>query len=172
MNEKLVKELENQIILKDFKLNSLLEITNAINSNQPVDQLSRIFEFILKEQLGFDKFILFNKQDDWNCMLKVGFRGKIKDIDVVRDLFRFKDITVIESSPSIILNEFDIVVPILHKEVPLAYLLIAGLEHQKLKVSETMSNMSFIQTLVNIIVVAIENKRMAKATIKKERLKK
>ena len=172
MNEKLVKELENQLKLKDFKLNSLLEITNAINSNQPVDQLSRIFEFILKEQLGFDKFILFNKQDDWNCMLKVGFRGKIKDIDVVRDLFRFKDITVIESSPSIILNEFDIVVPILHKEVPLAYLLIAGLEHQKLKVSETMSNMSFIQTLVNIIVVAIENKRMAKATIKQERLKK
>ena len=172
MNEKLVKELENQLKLKDFKLNSLLEITNAINSNQPVDQLSRIFEFILKEQLGFDKFILFNKQDDWNCMLKVGFRGKIKDIDVVRDLFRFKDITVIESSPSLILNEFDIVVPILHKEIPLAYLLIAGLEHQKLKVSETMSNMSFIQTLVNIIVVAIENKRMAKATIKQERLKK
>ena len=172
MNEKLVKELENQLKLKDFKLNSLLEITNAINSNQPVDQLSRIFEFILKEQLGFDKFILFNKQDDWNCMLKVGFRGKIKDIDVVRDLFRFKDITVIESSPSIILNEFDIVVPILHKEIPLAYLLIAGLEHQKLKVSETMSNMIFIQTLVNIIVVAIENKRMAKATIKQERLKK
>lgn len=172
MSEKIIKELENQLELKDFKLNSLLDITNAINTNQAVEQLSRIFEFILKEQLGFDKFILFNKQEDWNCLLKIGFRGKVKEIDVPRDLFRFKDITVIESSHSSIINEFDIVVPILHSEKPLAYLLIAGLEHKKLKVSETMSNMSFIQTLTNIIVVAIENKRMTKASIKQERLKK
>lgn len=172
MSEKIIKELENQLTLKDFKLNSLLDITNAINTNQDVDQLSRIFEFILKEQLGFDKFILFNKQEDWNCMLKVGFKGKVKEIDVQRDLLRFKDITVIESSHSSIINEFDIIVPIIHKNQPLAYLLIAGLEHKKLKVNETMSNMSFIQTLTNIIVVAIENKRMAKASIKQERLKK
>ena len=172
MSEKVIKDLEVQLKLKDFKLNSLLEITTAINSNQEVEQLIRLFEFILKEQLGFDKFILFNKQDEWNCLLKIGFKGKIKDIDVERDLFRFKDITVIESSPSSILNEFDVVIPIIHKEKTLAYLLIAGLEHQKLKVAETMTNISFIQTLTNIIVVAIENKRMAKATLKQERLKK
>ena len=172
MSERIIKELENQLELKDFKLNSLLDITNAINTNQAVEQLSRIFEFILKEQLGFDKFILFNKQEEWNCLLKIGFKGKVKEIDVQRDLYRFKDITVIESSHSSIINEFDIVVPIFHSEKPLAYLLIAGLEHKKLKVSETMSNMSFIQTLTNIIVVAIENKRMAKATLKQERLKK
>ena len=56
MTDKLVKELENQLKLKDFKLNSLLEITNAINLNQGVDQLMRIYEFILKEQLGFGRF--------------------------------------------------------------------------------------------------------------------
>ncbi len=172
MSEKIIKDLEHQLKLKDFKLNSLLEITNAINSNQGVEQLSKIFEFIVKEQLGFDKFILFDKQEEWDCLLKIGFKGKVKDIDVPRDLLRFKEITVIESSPSSILNEFDVVVPIIHKEQPLAYLLIAGLEHQKLKVSETMSNMSFLQTLTNIIVVAVENKRMAKASIKQERLKK
>lgn len=172
MTEKIVKELELQLKLKDFKLNSLLEITNAINTNQEVEQLMRIFEFIIKEQLGFDKFILFNKQEEWNCLLKTGFKGKVKDIDIQRDLIRFKEITVIESSPSSVLNEFDIVVPIYHGEKPLAYLLIAGLEHKKLKVAETMTNMSFIQTLTNIIVVAIENKRMMKASLKQERLKK
>ena len=172
MHEKLLKDLENQLKLKDFKLNSLLEITNAINTNEGVEQLYKLFQFILKEQLGFDKFLLFNHQEDWNCVLKVGFKGKVKEIDVPRDLFRFKEITVIESSPSVILNEFDVVVPVFHKEKPLAYLLIAGLEHQKMKIAETMNNMSFIQTLANIIVVAIENKRMAKASLKQERLKK
>jgi sigma-B regulation protein RsbU (phosphoserine phosphatase) len=172
MEEKLQKYLENQLKIKDFKLNSLLEITNAINTNEGVNQLYKIFEFILKEQLGFDKFIFFNKLDEWSCVIKLGFKGKVKEIDVERDLLRFRDITVIESSPSALINEFDVIVPVFHKEKPLAYLLIAGLEHRKMKIAETMNNMSFIQTLANIIVVAIENKRMAKASLKQERLKK
>ncbi len=172
MIEKLVKNLENQIKLKDFKLNSLLEITTAINSNAGVDQLIRIYEYILKEQLGFQKFILFNEQEDWNCLLKVGFKGKIKDIDVRKDLFRFKEITVIESSHSKLLTEFDVVVPVYHKERPLAYLLFSDIIKDKLKLTDGLVNMGFVQTLTNIIVVAIENKRMAKQSIIQARIKK
>jgi sigma-B regulation protein RsbU (phosphoserine phosphatase) len=172
MIEKLVKNLENQIKLKDFKLNSLLEITTAINSNAGVDQLIRIYEYILKEQLGFQKFILFNEQDDWNCLLKVGFKGKIKDIDVKKDLFRFKEITVIESSHSKLLTEFDVVVPVYHKERPLAYLLFSDIIKDKLKLTDGLVNMGFVQTLTNIIVVAIENQRMAKQSIIQARIKK
>ncbi len=172
MQSKLIQHLENQISLQEFKLNSLLEITNAINTNQPVDQLTRILGFILKEQLGFDKFVLFHKQEEWQSLLKVGFKGKVKDIDIKQDLSRFKEITVIESSPSKIINEFDVVVPVFHKNEPLAYLLVAGLEHEKLRLTETLTNMSFIQTLANIIVVAIENKRMTRLGIIQERIKK
>ena len=172
MIEKLVKNLENQIKNKDFKLNSLLEITTAINSNQGVDQLILIYEFILKEQLGFKRFILFNNQDDWNCLLKVGFKGKIRDIDVKRDLFRFKDITMIESSQSKLLTEFDVVVPVFHKDKALAYLLLSGVVKEQLHLTDSLINMSFVQTLTNIIVVAIENKRMAKQSIIQERIKK
>ena len=172
MIEKLVKNLENQIKLKDFKLNSLLEITTAINSNAGVDQLIRIYEYILKEQLGFQKFILFNEQDDWNCLLKVGFKGKIKEIDVKKDLFRFKEITVIESSHSKLLTEFDVVVPVYHKERPLAYLLFSDIIKDKLKLTDGLVNMGFVQTLTNIIVVAIENQRMAKQSIIQARIKK
>jgi sigma-B regulation protein RsbU (phosphoserine phosphatase) len=172
MQEKLIQHLEHQISLQEFKLNSLLEITNAINTNQPVDQLTRILGFILKEQLGFDKFVLFHKQDEWLSLLKVGFKGKVKDINVKEDLSRFKEITVIESSPSKIIDEFDVVVPVFHKNEPLAYLLVAGLEHEKLRLTETLTNMTFIQTLANIIVVAVENKRMTKLGIIQERIKK
>lgn len=172
MIDKLVKNLENQIKLKDFKLNSLLEITTAINSNQDVDKLIRIYEFILKEQLGFQRFILFNNQEEWNCLLKVGFKGKIKDIDVKRDLYRFKEITVIESSHSKLLTEFDVIVPVFHKDKPLAYLLLSGIIKDPLKLSDSLTNMGFVQTLTNIIVVAIENQRMARQSIIQERIKK
>ena len=54
MREQIVQNLENQIQLKNFKLNSLLDVTNAINLNRNVDEITRLFEFILREQLGFD----------------------------------------------------------------------------------------------------------------------
>ncbi|MEY3236233.1 MAG: hypothetical protein RI883_334 [Bacteroidota bacterium] len=172
MINKLVKDLENQIELKDFKLNSLLEITTAINANLGMDQLIRIYEFILKEQLGFKRFVLFNRQDEWNCLLKIGIKGKVKEIDVQRDLFRFKEITVIESSHSKLLTEFDLIVPVFHKDKPLAYLLFSDIIKDQTSPSESLANMSFVQTLTNIIVVAIENQRMARLSIIQERIKK
>lgn len=172
MTDNLVKNLENQLKLKDFKLNSLLEITNAINLNQDVEHLTKIYEFILKEQLGYDRFVLFNRQKEWNLLSRVGVRSKVKEIDVASELNRFRDITVIESSHSPLLAEFDIVVPVFHKDEPLAYLLIAGLKSPTVKLSDRLIYMSFVQTLTNIMVVAIENKRMAKQSLKQERLKK
>ncbi len=177
MQERLISDLEQKIYDNEFRLNSLLEITNAINTNQSVEQLTKIFEFILKEQIGLSKFLLFNKQDDWNLLLKVGFKGKAKDIDVEKELKRFKEITVIQSSLSPIINEFDVVVPIFHKNEALAYFLFSGIENlksdDKILSNETDNfRLRFIQTLTNIIVVAIENKRMTKLGIVQERIKK
>ena len=169
MRSSTISSIHEQLLKKDFKLHSLLEITNAINSNQSVERICMLFEFILREQLGISKFILYNKQTQWNTLLKIGFKGKIKDLDVEADLFRFREITVIESSPIKALHQFDVIVPILHKKQALAYLLIAGLEEQRLDENETME---FIQTLDNIIVVAIENKRLAALSIKQEKMKK
>lgn len=172
MIDQQVKLLENQLTIQEFKLNSLLEITSAINENLEVDKLIRIYEFILREQLGFRKFILFNLLSDWNCLLKTGFKGNIKEIDVTRELFRFKEITVIESSHSTLLSEFDVVVPVFHKGKPLAYLLFSGIANDKNKLADDFSNLSFVQTLTNIIVVAIENQQMRKQSIVQERIKK
>jgi len=171
MVEDFVHKLEHEVQLKDFKLNSLLDITNAINSNQNINQLMRLFEFIVHEQLKYDKFILFNKQDQWNCILKSGFKGRINNFSVQSELGRFKEITFIESSQSKILQEFDVVIPVHHKNQALAYLLIKGVEYDGRHYSNELNYMSFIQTLLNIIVVAIENKRMAKVNISQERYK-
>ena len=171
MEARLLRNMENQLQLKEFKLHSLLEVTNAINLNKDVRELTRLFEFIVREQLGYDKFILFNKQEEWNCMLRVGVKTKVRKFDVQAELGRFREITVIESSHSKLLSDFDVIVPVLHKGEPLAYLLIKGIEYDG-HLSKQISYMSFIQTLANIIVVAIENKRMARVNIKQERLKK
>lgn len=170
--EHIVKNLENQIELKDFKLNSLLEITTAINSNKNVETITKLFEFIVHEQLGYEKFVLFNKQDQWNCLLKVGYKGKVTGIDIEGELGRFKEITMIESAKSKLLSEFDVVVPVYHKGNALAYLLVKGVEYNGKYLSKALNYMSFLQTIANMIVVAIENKRMTRISIGQERFKK
>jgi phosphoserine phosphatase RsbU/P len=172
MHEKLVQSLENQIDFQEFKLTSLLEITNAINTKQPVEVLTKILGFILKEQLGFSKFILLHKQESWKTLLKTGVKGSIKEEAVIVNLARFKEITSIESSPSEIIAQFDSIVPVFHQKAPLAYLLISGESIKNKPSAETINNMRFVQTLANIIVVAIENQRMMQVSIKQARLKK
>jgi|TARA_R110000737_G_scaffold124893_1_gene157321 sigma-B regulation protein RsbU (phosphoserine phosphatase) len=172
MTDRERKNLEDELKVKDFKLNSLLDITNAISLNEDISTIIEIFEFILHEQLGLEKFLLFNKKEEWDCILKAGYRPKMKEINVPAELGRFKDITVIESSPSKLLKDFDVVVPVFQNDEALAYLLVGSLGKDHLKVTDHMLNMSFIQTLANIVVVAIENKKMAKSRVVQERIRK
>ncbi|MEX1002781.1 MAG: PP2C family protein-serine/threonine phosphatase [Crocinitomicaceae bacterium] len=173
VSEKAVTELENRVRSKDFKLNSLLEITKAINTNAPVTDILNIYNFILTEQLGIRKFILFNQQKEWYVLDKVGIKGKVKDIHVEEDFMRFKDITVIESSYKKSLDKFDVIIPVYHKEKPLAFLVIGGIKDQLLSNDRrSFMNLNFIQTLTNIIVVAIENKRLVQESLIQESVKK
>lgn len=162
-------DIQYQIELKDVKLQALLEITNAINSNLPIEQLLNLFSFILKEQLGFKKFILLHHQEEWNCLIKTGYKGKIELKEVEKDFERFKEITLVESSTNTIIKEFQAIVPVFHLNKALAYLLISSSS-----VSHELepSHFSFTQTLANIIAVAIENQRLVKQNIIKERISK
>lgn len=164
--------LAEKLELKEFKLSSLLEVTKAINENFSTEKLLNIYEYILREQLGISKLVLYSfNHKEWVCLLRYGAKGMAKKINIQKDLKHIKEITVIESSSNVSLNAFDIVIPILHKETPLAYLLLGDLNEDELKISPTIKHMPFIQTLTNIIMVAIENKRFANESIEQERAK-
>ena len=161
--------LSKKLELNEFKLNSLLEITKAINNNLTIQNILKIFEYILREQLGISKLILYEfNQKEWNCILHFGARGLNKKINVEEELTHIQDITVIESSSIDTINSFDVIIPILHKDNPLAYLLIGDLEEDAISISPGIKNMPFIQTLASIIVVAIENKRFSNELLEQE----
>tara|TARA_X000000950_G_scaffold73079_2_gene90767 strand:- start:5176 stop:6420 length:1245 start_codon:yes stop_codon:yes gene_type:complete len=173
MDKELPKKYYEKLELNEFKLNSLLEITKAINNNLSIENILKIFEYILREQLGISKLILYaNDSLNWNCILHFGARGLNKKINVNKELTHIKDITVIESSSIETLNSFDIVIPIFHKKIALAYLLIGDLEDELIAISPGIKHMPFIQTLASIIVVAIENKRFSAEIIEQELNKK
>ncbi len=164
--------LNQQISLQEIKLNSLLEITSAINDNLSTEQLLNIYSFILKEQLSYRKFVLFIQQEGWQCIKKIGYKGKITLDDHLPDLLRFKETTLLAASNSTLLKEFDVILPVLHLGKPLAFLLLAEVQENRKDINDKEVHLSFAQTLTNIIAVAIENKRLVKSNIVKELISK
>jgi phosphoserine phosphatase RsbU/P len=159
--------------LSNFKLDSLLNITLSINENLPTHELLDRYKNILRDDLSIGRVIIFWYISKWTCLLSSGFNDECyKDLDVEKDLLKYTEITSLTSSKPSILSPFDVVIPVYHKNIPLAYLLIGDIDDERNGVSPTIKHLHFIQTLTNIIIVAIENKRLYRENLKQESLKK
>jgi sigma-B regulation protein RsbU (phosphoserine phosphatase) len=158
---------------KDLKLNLLLEVTKAINNNLSKEGLLKIFEDFLRSELNIGKLVLFaNENGKWNCILKYGVGSEYNQIDVGKYLLNISEITTIQFSSEALNKSFEIVVPVFHKTNALAYILLGDLEEDKVAVSPAIKHLPFIQTLANIIFVAIENKKLAKENLQQVAVKK
>jgi sigma-B regulation protein RsbU (phosphoserine phosphatase) len=158
--------------IKDIKLNSILEVTKAINSNFSTEKLLDIFQDVLKNQLSIGKLVLFSYDAGWKCLLKYGVEDEMASIDVAREFGHIKEISTIDYTSTASNHTFEIVIPVYHKFSPLAYVLIGDLNEDKLEVSAAIKHLPFVQTLANIIVVAIENKKLAKENIRQAAMSK
>ena len=147
-----IKELEELLQWKEFKMASILEISAAVNNTGSVEKSLKLFDFILSEQLRFKKYSLIYKFDSGDVLLKQGVKRKFNLERLIPDLERFENTTIIQSSKNVDLEEFDTVVPISYIEENIAYLLLGN--------TSKKVEYDFLSTLANIIVVALENKRL------------
>ena len=154
-----------------FKLNSLLEITRAINDNQPVDVLLESYVDILCNKLNIGKVVMFKHQGDWECILSSGVSGDVIDRIRMKDLFSYTEITFVTSEQNF-LPGFDIVIPVYNNYLPIAYVLIGDIEEEMEGISPVIKHLHFIQTISNVIVVAIENIRLFQESLRQEALRK
>jgi sigma-B regulation protein RsbU (phosphoserine phosphatase) len=172
-NEQIILETlkiaNSALKLKNLKLNSLLEITNAINNNFSRDQLLKIFEFVLRNQLNIGRLLFYTSEDKWNRAIAHGLLPNVK-IPEVEDLFQFKEIQENGEKDNKFFNQFDVIIPILHKNEPLAYLLAGDINEDLIENTKTR-HIPFIQTLANIITVSIENKRLFKENLRRAGMK-
>jgi sigma-B regulation protein RsbU (phosphoserine phosphatase) len=162
----------NRLQLTTFKLQSLLNITQAINENLTREELLEIYKQLLTKDLNIGKILVFMLEDSWKCLLRSGDVGEsYASISVASDLIPIQDISFITSSPNKTLNAFDIVIPVINKGKSIAYVIIGDIEEGE-GVSPIIKHLNFIQTLTNIIVVAIENMRFFKESLRQEAIKK
>jgi phosphoserine phosphatase RsbU/P len=167
------KESINRLKLTTFKLKSLLNITMAINENLQQEELLSRYEAILRKDLNIGKLILYKFEGTWKCILSSGVAADSqKNIDVEKDLLQFNEITFISSSQSATLANYDIIIPVIHNSKHIAFVIIGDIDEEGEGISPTIKHLNFIQTISNIIIVAIENMRFFKESLKQEAVKK
>lgn len=155
----------SKIKQKDFKLNLLLEVTKAINENMSVKNLLAMFEDILRNKLSIGKAVLFGNDNHWKCLLHFSINRENQTVDFSEDLLGIRDIGTVSFNSPGLKNEFEIVVPVYHKDKPLAFLLLGDIDDSLLQLSSAIKHLPFVQTLTNIIIVAMENKKLFKENL-------
>lgn len=165
-------KISKQKRIQDLKLNALLEVTKAINSNLSTSQLLDLYQDILEERLGVGKLVLFHFDEDWKCILKYGIDKQFNHVVFEEELLAIHEIETITFSKGELSKSFEIVIPVFHKQTPLAFVLLGDVNQQKLELSAAIKHLPYVQTLTNIIVVAIENKKLFKENIQRAQIKK
>ncbi|MBE0668044.1 MAG: serine/threonine-protein phosphatase, partial [Bacteroidales bacterium] len=125
---------------------------------------------ILRDDLGIGKILLFKYSEGWEALLNSGFSAELSTaVDVERDLLCYQEI--ITEVPKHPFEGVDIIIPVLNNNIPLAFVLIGDIDEEGEGMSPVIRHLHFIQTISSIIVVAIENLRLFKESLKQEALR-
>ncbi len=165
--------LQNKYNLKELQVNSLLEITQAINNNLSEESLYKIYDFTLRANLKINKLALYVMDEEWSCKVSFGTSSECAAMEPPSDLTGIRLVTRMDKldARDDVFGEFDYVLPVIHKESLLAIAFIGGIRQDD-EESTMSSHLRFIQALSNIIIVAIENKKLARRQLEQESLRK
>lgn len=160
-----IEKLEREVNLKQLQINSLLAITQAINENVSSDGLFNMYNSFLRWEIGIRKMALFFKETGrWECVTALGVDEELLAYDLNTELPHFRTTRGLEKSEHPLVREFDLVVPVMHKDEPIAYAFIGGF----LDEDDVYNKVQFVTTITNVIAVAIENKRLFKTQLRQE----
>ena len=164
----------NRLKLSKFKLDTLLDFTQAINKNLPADALLKKVENVLRKDLNIGKIGIFmHSKDSWDLILESGCtKQSCSSISVEDILLPIKEIDFVSSTQENSLKDFDIIIPVYNNNAPLAFVLIGDIDEEETGISPVIKHLHFIQTLSNIVIVAIENIRLFEESLQQEALRK
>jgi sigma-B regulation protein RsbU (phosphoserine phosphatase) len=165
-----IESLQQQLQLKQSQLNALLEISQAINNNLSADGLMQLYANVLRDEMGINKMAIYTHYDNWDCSICYGLDMKLRSENIFSELKSFTQISNLKKSKHPLAAYYEIVIPTYHKNNPLAITFLGDLGN--LKGESFEERMNFVQTITNIITVAIENKKLFKEQLNQQGLKK
>ncbi len=154
--------------IADIKLESLLELTKNINLNTKIPGLLKNYRDVLQHKLFIGKLLLLQNDGGWKCILHYGVREDRLEciLEKAKKFTDEREIKQVNRDEWPANESFEIIIPVYHKNLPLAFVFLGDLNEESLGMSPAIKHLPFIQTLTNLLVVAIENKKLAKESIK------
>ncbi len=166
-----MEELNRKLKVQELEINSLFEISKSINENKSVDDLYTIYEHALKSHLKIKRLALFVEDTKWLCKVNFGTEINFKGHEINPKVLEItEECQILKNIISEEYNGFQLVSPIRHNNQIIAYLLLGGM-YDKGKIAIEI-DIPFVRTFTNLIVVAIENRRLTIEAIKQEAVKK
>ncbi|NRA47834.1 MAG: SpoIIE family protein phosphatase [Phaeodactylibacter sp.] len=165
-----IESLERELNLKQLQINRLLNITQAINNNVSAEGLFNMYRSFLSWEIGVKKMTLFVQDEesgDWKCTASIGIEEDIPTAEVSKQFHKYVRLISVDEDEHPFIRQFDVVIPVRHKEKSIAYVFIGGFNEE----DDMYNKVQFITTITNIVAVAIENKRLFKRQLEQERLK-
>lgn len=163
--------LKSKYEIKELELNALLEVTQAINNNVPEDFLYKIYNFTLRSNLNTRKLALFVYDNAWYCKVNFGTASNLFKVKLPYCFNEVSEICSLRDFEETEFSEFNLVIPIKHKQSLLALVFVGGIDKDDPRY-ENGDGLKFLQALSNIIIVAIENKKLARRQLEQEAFRK
>jgi len=155
--------------IKQLELNAILEITQAINKNVGEKDLYKIFLFTCMANLRIAQIALVvNESEKYVTKINKSIDPQLEFTEGLITNIKSNDEKIITLDNQKGFEKAGVVMPIRHKDHVLAMIFI-GVKHLE---RCTEDDLNFVKTLGNIIMVAIENKRLVRTQLEQERIKK
>lgn len=168
MPDTIAPNIKQELDLKKLELSALLEITQAINFNLPEAALYKIYRFTLLAQLQISRLVLFVHDEGWKCEVCFGTDQDFARQELPEEIKKLKEIT--HTSKLKVDKKwrvFEFVLPILHNGKVLAVVMIGKIQPYY----TSLDALNFVQTVSNIMLVAIENHKMARQRLAQESIR-
>lgn len=163
--------MERELHLRQLQVRRLLQMTQAINNNVAAEDLFDMYRAFLRQELGVHRMALFVRDavndHAWNLATSLDLEGVAPPREEMGEVLSiYTRSGLLNKDTNSFLDNFVHIVPVLHKERPIAYILVGTFDDEE----DMFERIQIITTITNVIAVAIENKRLFRRQLEQERL--
>lgn len=161
-----IAELQQQLALKTVQLDTVLQLTQAINYNFSNAALFEIYGYLLSTELRIGRFLLYIEESDWRKYSSKGL-GAERFAERPDFFAACQQIIQLDEEAQLLYPGFEVLIPVIYKQQPLAYVLIGGFDWPRENHKELFQ---YIQAVSNILAAANENHKLFQQQIKQEKI--
>ncbi len=155
---------ENQVSLIKNKLNTILEITKAVNDNFSTQSLYNLFQVVITNHTGIKNIQFYTFDKTW---LRVINYGQIdNNIDITKLTFKYTETSELSFVDKRKNPNIKYIIPVKQEGTTIGVVLLSEFSDSGFHDEKTLLN--FVQIVSNIIAVSIENQKLIKR--EKERI--